>query len=88
MIGKVDVRTLVSFRKLKSLNLSTGMNHIEALLDLPALKEVRVLNDEIYSEVTTARTPTRRIFEALKDRGVRVWVHWVSATEPTPPAFE
>lgn len=88
MIGKVDVRTLVSFRKLKSLNLSTGMNHIEALLDLPALKEVRVLNDEIYSEVTTAGTPTRPIFEALKDRGVRVWVHWVSATEPTPPAFE
>ncbi|WP_245448326.1 hypothetical protein [Neorhizobium sp. T6_25] len=88
MIGEVDVRTLLPFRKLESLNLSTGMNRIEALLDLPALKEVRVLNDEFYNEVTTAGTPTRRIFEALKDRGVRVWVHWVSATEPTPPAFE
>ncbi|MCQ1574308.1 hypothetical protein NFO65_26635 [Neorhizobium galegae] len=88
MIGEVDVRTFLPFPKLESLHLSTGMNHIEALLDLPALKEVRLLNDEIYKEVTTAGTPTRRIFQTLKDRGVRVWVHWVSATEPTPHAFE
>ncbi|WP_244471314.1 DUF7256 domain-containing protein [Rhizobium ecuadorense] len=88
MIGNVDVRTLVSFPKLEHLRLSTGIDHIEGLLDLPRLKEVRVLDDGVYNEVATAGTPTRRIFDTLKDRGVRVWVHWMSATEPTPPAFE
>ncbi|MFC0809003.1 DUF6892 domain-containing protein [Ensifer sp. P24N7] len=88
MIGKVDVRTLVPFQRLEHLSLSTGIDHVEALLDLPALKEVRVLDDDIYNEVATAGTPTRRIFDLLKDRGARVWVHWVTATEPAPPAFE
>ena len=88
MIGKIDVRTLVPFQRLQHLRLSTGIDHIESILDLPALKEVRVLDDYIYDEVTMVGTPTRRIFETLKNRGVRVWVHWVSATEPTPPAFE
>ncbi|WP_445738967.1 DUF6892 domain-containing protein [Neorhizobium tunisiense] len=88
MIGKIDVRVLAQFQKLEKLRLSTGIDHIEALLELPALEEVRVLDDDVYNEVTTAGTSTRRILEALKHRGVRVWVHWVSATEPTPPAFE
>lgn len=88
MVGKIDVRTLVAFPRLQHLRLSTGIDHIESILDLPALKEVSVLDDYIYDEVTMVGTPTRRIFETLKNRGVRVWVHWVSATEPTPPAFE
>ncbi|SCW76633.1 hypothetical protein SAMN02927900_04690 [Rhizobium mongolense subsp. loessense] len=88
MIESVDVRSLLSCQRLEYLRLSTGIDHIEALLDLPALKEVRVLDDGIYDEVTTAGTSARRIFDTLKDRGVCVWVHWVSATEPTPPAFE
>jgi len=88
MIGKIDVRTLLPFQRPQHLRLSTGIDHIQALLDLPALKEVRVLDDDIYDEVTMVGTPTRRIFETLKNRGVRVWVHWVPATEPTPPAFE
>ena len=88
MVGKIDVRTLVAFPRLQHLRLSTGIDHIESILDLPALKEVSVLDDYIYDEVTMVGTPTRRIFETLKNRGVRVWVHWVSATEPTPPTFE
>ncbi|MBB4274288.1 hypothetical protein GGE12_002043 [Rhizobium mongolense] len=88
MIESVDVRALLSCQRLGYLRLSTGIDHIEALLDLPALKEVRVLDDGIYDEVTTAGTPARHIFDTLKDRGVSVWVHWVSATQPTPPAFE
>ncbi|EJC79123.1 hypothetical protein Rleg4DRAFT_0712 [Rhizobium leguminosarum bv. trifolii WSM2297] len=74
--------------RLEYRRLSTGINHIEALLDLPALKEVRVLDNEIYDQVTTAGTPARHIFDTLKDRGASVWVHWMSVTEPTPPAFE
>ncbi|WP_246622819.1 DUF7256 domain-containing protein [Rhizobium laguerreae] len=88
MIGNVDVRALLSLRKLEYLRLNTGIDHIEALLDLPRLKEVRVLDNGTYDEVTTPGTPARRTFDTLKDRGVRVWVHWASATEPTPPAFE
>lgn len=88
MIGNVDVRALLSLQKLEYLRLNTGIDHIEALLDLPRLKEVRVLDNGTYDEVTTTGTPARRTFDALKDRGVRVWVHWASATEPTPPAFE
>ncbi|WP_245314321.1 hypothetical protein [Rhizobium sp. R634] len=88
MIGKIDIQTLLSFERLEYLSLSTGADHIETLLELPTLKEVRVLDDEIYDEVTKVGTPARRVFDTLKDRGVRVWVHWVSATEPTPPAFE
>ncbi|MEX2743781.1 hypothetical protein [Rhizobium mongolense] len=80
MIESVDLRALLSCQRLEYLRLSTGIDHIEALLDLPALKEVRVLD-----EVTTAGTQARRIFDTLKDRGVSVWVHWVSATQPTHP---
>ncbi|MBB4231519.1 hypothetical protein GGD56_005397 [Rhizobium mongolense] len=78
MIESVDVRALLSCQRLEYLRLSTGIDHIEALLDLPALKEERVLD-----EVMTAGTQARRIFDTLKDRGVSVWVHWVSATQPT-----
>ncbi|ULJ74180.1 DUF6892 domain-containing protein [Rhizobium gallicum] len=85
MIGKVDVRTLLSFQRLENLRLNTGIDHIEALLDLPTLKEVKVLDDGTYDEVTTAGTPTRRIFDTLKDRGVRVSVHWMSAMLSNDP---
>ncbi|MCF1450169.1 hypothetical protein FS815_25610 [Agrobacterium vitis] len=88
MIGKIDVRKLTSFHKLSYLSLSTGIDHIDALLELPALREVRVLDNGVYDEVTKVGTPVRQVFETLKDRGVRVWVHWMAATEPAPPAFE
>ncbi|MGO8078089.1 hypothetical protein AB9F41_37770, partial [Rhizobium leguminosarum] len=52
----VDVRTLLSLRKLEYLRLNTGIDHIEDLLDLPRLKEVRVLNNGTYDDVTTAGT--------------------------------
>lgn len=88
MLGTVDVRDLVPLRKLESVSLSTGASHLEALLGMPALKKVRVLDDALYEQVSTPGTPVRQVFEALKAHGVRVWVNWMTSYEPAPPAFE
>lgn len=88
MLGTVDLRVLLPLRKLETVSLSTGASHLEALLELPALKKVRVLDDPLYEQVTTPGTPARDVFETLKARGVKVWVNWMTAYEPAPPAFQ
>ena len=88
MIGSVDVRELVSVGKLESISLAVEFENIEALLDMPSLKYVRVINDLLFREVTTFGTPTRQLFDTLKARGVRISVHWATTSDPSLPAFE
>ncbi len=42
---------------------------------------MRVLKNGTYDE-DDGRHAGQRTFNTLKDRGVRVWVHWASAAEP------
>ncbi|SCX31879.1 DUF7256 domain-containing protein [Agrobacterium rosae] len=89
MLRKIDIRDLLPLQKLERLTLDVDIEHIEALLDMPALKEIRVLSDPVYNEVTSTQHMTRMVFETLKARGVRVWVHWMSRDGGDPaPAFE
>ncbi|WP_249123504.1 MULTISPECIES: hypothetical protein [unclassified Bradyrhizobium] len=89
MIDGIDARQLVPLRRLARLSCDTGVTHLEALLDLPSLKEIRMMSNSLYAEVSAAGHSTRRVFDTLKSRGVRVWVHWVSHTGPGhPPPFE
>ena len=55
---------------------------LDALLDLPALKAVRLFGNAIYDDAMTVGHPARRTLESLKARGVDVWVHWISRSGP------
>jgi hypothetical protein len=87
MVPSVDIRLLTPLRRLAHLHIGVDVAEIPALLDLAGLESVQILNDTVYAEVTAPGHPTRAVMETLKQRGVRVWVHWVSHEEQ-PPAFE
>lgn len=87
MVPSVDVALLTPLRHLAHLDIGVDVANIPALLDITKLESMRILNDKVYAEVTTPGHPTRLVMESLKQRGVRVWVHWVSHYEQ-PPAFE
>jgi hypothetical protein len=46
------------------------------------------MDDDIYRDVHIPGHPTRETMLALKRRGAKVWVHWVthSSGGPRPPA--
>jgi len=87
MLSPIDVSLLTPLRHLTNLYIGVDVANIPALLNIRTLKSVRILNDEVYAEVTTQGHPTRLVMEELKQAGVRVWVHWVSHYDQ-PPAFE
>lgn len=88
MISVVDIAALVPLRHLSELYIGVEITNIGALLDMPGLQSVRILNDRIYDEVMTPSHPTRTLMEKLKERGIHVWVHWMTYTDIEPPAFE
>lgn len=85
MLSAVDVSRLTRLHRLANLNIGVDTKNIPALLDIPTLESVRILNDNVYAEVTTLGHPTRLVMDKLKQRGVRVWVHWVSHDHQAPP---
>ena len=85
MVGAVDIRHLVPLRKLEQLTCRTGIEHLEALLDLPALKQLTISDDRIFDEASIVGHPTRRLLSALKSKGVDVSVGWISRTFPSRP---
>lgn len=87
MIPMVDIAMLVPLRHLQRLEIGVDVTNVAALLEIETLRHVQILDDTIYKEVTTPGHPTRKIMDALKARGVRVWVHWVSSYDQSP-AFE
>lgn len=88
-LSEVDLRTLVPLPKLRELSVGVACTHLEALLDMPSLESCRVMGNETYDEVTENGHPTREVMDALKARGVKVWVHWISHSGfGQPPAFE
>jgi hypothetical protein len=88
MIGALDIRRLASLPKLERLDVDDAEN-LEALIDLKALRHIGVMNNRIYNQVMIGNGPTRRLFEALKARGVRVFVQAASFSGTNrPPPFE
>lgn len=88
MLERLDVAALLPLRRLEELDIGVEVSNIGALLDMPALRKLNVVNDRIYAEVTTPGHPTRKLMEGLKARGVRVRIHWMSYTSDPPPPFE
>lgn len=87
MISEVDILQLTPLRHIANLDIGVDVKNIPALLDIPTLESVRILNDDVCADVTTPGHPTRLVMDKLKQRGVRVWVHWVSHDHQAP-AFE
>lgn len=76
--------------KLSTLTLTIGCySNIEALLDLPALRECHVRGNRILADVSTPGHPSRQVMERLRARGVKVRVQYASCEGfgPPPPAF-
>ncbi len=59
-----------------------------SFLDMLYLHSVRILDDQIYQGVMTPGHPTRKVMETLKERGIAVWIHWVSSTNGDLRAYE
>ncbi|GLR84734.1 DUF6892 domain-containing protein [Bradyrhizobium iriomotense] len=75
--------------KLTRLKLTIGLySNIEALLDLPALKECHLWGNQIFADVTTPGHPSRRAMDALRARGVKIRVQFISYDGSPPSAFE
>ena len=81
----LDAKIVV--RNLESISVSVEPENIEALLDMPSLKHVRVVSDRLF-RVAAFGTPTRQLFEALKAHGVSVSAHWATTSDPSQPALE
>ena len=88
MIGTVDLRDLLPPFKVETISAGVALSNIPALLDMPSLRSVRILDDQLYEEVTTPGHPNRQVMEVLKARGVSVWVHWVSSYDENRPAYQ
>jgi len=88
MIGTVDLRDLLPPFKVETINAGVALDNIPALLDMPNLRSVRLLDDSLYEEVTTPGHPNRQVMEALKAKGVSVWVHWVSSYDENRSAYQ
>jgi hypothetical protein len=88
LIGTVDLRQLTVLPNLRVIQVGVDVAHLEALLAMPALEAVGQMSDAAYGEAM-GHGAARAVYEALKARGVRVWVHWMTHTGPgEPPAFE
>jgi hypothetical protein len=84
-----DIRRLVPLRKLEQLSVDGDIEHPEALLDLPALKSVKLMSDRFYGDVMKTGHPTQQLFETLKSKGVGVRIHWMTYSgNDRPPPFE
>lgn len=89
MLTRVDLNHLKGLDKLENVDLGVPVKNLSALLALPALKKVSILSDQEFKNVSTIGHPTRKIFEKLKKRGVKVGVHWMTwVGENKPKAFE
>jgi hypothetical protein len=88
MIRFVDLETLKPPLKLQYLTLGVDLANLPALLDMPALRGVKIYDDDIYRDVMTPGSPARHVMERLKARGVSVWVHWISSDQGEPPAYQ
>lgn len=58
---------------------------LDALLELPSLAVCSLMGNKIYDDVMTVGHPARAAMEALRSRGVKVRVHWVSHSGPPWP---
>jgi hypothetical protein len=86
---EIDLRQLALLSKLRRIDVSVELRHLEVLLEMPALRQVALRGNEIYDDVMKPGHPSRLIMEKLKARGVRVWVHWMSwPGSPGPPAYQ
>ncbi len=88
MIGTVDLRDLLPPFKIETINAGIALEDIPALLDMPSLRSVRVLDDQLYADVTTPGHPNRQVMEVLKARRISVWVHWVSSYDENRAAYQ
>ena len=70
----IDLRQLTALPKLRRIDVSIELRHLEVLLGMPVLREFYLRSKETYDEVMTPGHPTRTIMEALKARGVKVWI--------------
>ena len=89
MAAPADLRHLAGLRHLESVSLGVPFSNPEALLDLPSLRRLRVLDDDLFDAMSVTGHPDRRVMETLRDRGVAVRVQWISTTQqPPPPAWQ
>lgn len=88
MVRFVDLEALRPPLKLQHLTLGVDLANLPALLDMPALRGVRIYDDDIYRDVMTQGSPARQVMERLKARGVSVFVHWISSDQGEPPAYQ
>jgi hypothetical protein len=85
----IDLRQLAVLSKLRRIDVSVELRHLEVLLEMPALRQITLRGNEIYNDVMKPGHPSRLIMEKLKARGVRVWVRWTSwPGSPGPPAYQ
>ena len=54
--------------------------NLEALTALPALAQLKLMGNRIYDDVTTVGHPARKIMDALRARGVKLSITYVSRT--------
>jgi len=89
MVGHIDVKQLIGLTHLEHLEIGVSVSNISSLLELPSLKKVEILSDEVFEQVQTAGHSTQQVFQELKRRNVSVWVHWMTwVGDQRPEAFE
>lgn len=88
MIDRLDIRKLTPLARLTHLSISTAFDNLEALLDMKALKQLRLLDNSTYADVMRPAHPTRALFEEMKTGGVTVRVGPTSWKGDRPPPFE
>jgi uncharacterized protein DUF6892 len=89
LLDRIDLRQILALPRLRHLEMSSEIQNLDALIEMPALEVCQLMGNEVYAEVMTPGHPTRRIMETLKARGVKVRVHWMSSSGyPGPPAYE
>jgi hypothetical protein len=88
MIDRLDIRKLTPLARLTHLSISTAFDNLEALPDLKALKQLRLLDNKTYADVMRPAHPTRALFEQMKTGGVAVSVGPTSWKDDRPPPFE
>ncbi|NIB58269.1 MULTISPECIES: DUF6892 domain-containing protein [Rhizobium/Agrobacterium group] len=88
MIETVDLRDLLPPFQIENINAGVELVNVPALLDMPNLKSVRILDDQLYGEVMTPDHPNRQVMETLKAKGVSVWIHWMASDDGSRPAYQ
>lgn len=88
MIDAVDLNDLLPPFQVETINAGVELRNIPALLQMPRLRSVRILDDQLYEEVTSPGHPNRQVMEELKANGVTVRIHWVSSYDENRPAYQ